>query len=89
MMCYLLGWRDEMRRWDKKLSKATRMEMEAEPAMKEFKQVNENLEVLEKYEGDLGEDYWDKWVKNPYKMERGSIINHEEVLNVAEEGRLI
>ena len=35
-----------MKRCDKKLSKATRMEMEAEPAMKEFKQVNENLEVL-------------------------------------------
>ena len=53
--------------------------------MKEFKQVNKNLEVLKKYEGDLGEDYWKSWVKNHYKEERGSIINHEEVLNVAEE----
>ena len=59
--------------------------MEVEPAMKEFKQVNKNLEVLKKYEGDLGEDYWNKWVNNPYKEERGSIISHEEVLNVAEE----
>ena len=61
------------------------MDVEAEPAMKEFKQVNENLEVLEKYEGDLREDYRNNWVKNPYKAERGSIINHEEVLYVAEE----
>ena len=59
--------------------------MEKEPAMKEFKPVNKNLEVLQKYEGDLGEDYWKSWVTNPYREERGSMINHEEVLNVAEE----
>ena len=46
VMSYLLGWKDEMRRWDEKLSEAARMEMEAEPAMKEFKQMNENLKVL-------------------------------------------
>ena len=35
------GWRDRMRLWEKKLNKATRMEMEKEPEMKEFKKVNE------------------------------------------------
>ena len=46
IQCNLSGWKDRMRLWQKKLSKASRIEMEKEPAMKEFKQVNENLKVL-------------------------------------------
>ena len=37
------------------------------------------------YDGDLGEEYWDKWVKNPYREEKGSFIKHEELKNVVEE----
>ena len=74
-----------MRAWDKKLSKAVRMNMEKEPAMKEFTRVNKNLDVLESYEGCLSEEYWSKWVCNPYRVERGSFISHSEVLKVAEE----
>ena len=49
-----------MRAWDKKVSKATRMDREVEPPVKEFKPVNENLQLLQGYEGDLGEEYWSK-----------------------------
>ena len=31
------------------------------------------------------EEYWDKWVKNPYREEKGSFIKHEELKNVVEE----
>ena len=79
------GWRDRMRLWGKKLNKATRMEMEREPELKEFKKVNHNVVELESYEGELGEDYWEAWVKNPYKEERGSFIDHEALIEVAEE----
>ena len=51
------GWRDRMLLWEKKLNKATRMEMEREPELKEFKKVNHNVVELESYEGELGEDY--------------------------------
>ena len=46
-----------MRRWDKKLDKAVRMEREVEPPLKTFKAVNKNLIVLEKYDKVLGDDY--------------------------------
>jgi len=74
-----------MRLWEKKLNKATRMEMEKEPELKEFKKVNHNVAELESYEGELGEDYWEAWVKNPYKKERASFIDHEALIEVAEE----
>ena len=56
-----------MRAWDKKVSKATRMDTEVEPPVKEFKPMNENLQLLQGYEGDLGEEYWSKWI-NPYRV---------------------
>ena len=28
---------------------------------------------------------WEKWVKNPFRKERGSFIDHEAVIDVAEE----
>ena len=46
----LAGWRDRMRLWEKKLNKATRMEMEREPELKEFKRVNLNVVELDDYE---------------------------------------
>ena len=46
----LAGWRDRMRLWEKKLNKATRMEMEREPEMKEFERVNHNVVELDDYE---------------------------------------
>ena len=46
----LAGWRDRMRLREKKLNKATRMEMEREPEMKEFKRVNHNVVELDDYE---------------------------------------
>ena len=58
-----------MRRWDKKLDKAVRMEREVEPPLKTFKAVNKNLIVLEV----LGDDYWAVWKPNDYKLERGSL----------------
>ena len=46
----LAGWRDRMRLWEKKLNKATRMEMERDPEMKEFERVNHNVVELDDYE---------------------------------------
>ena len=56
-----------MRRWEKKLSKAIRMPLEKEQALKS---------ELEEYEKTLSEEYWSNWVKNPYKKEMGSFISH-------------
>ena len=38
-----------MRRWEKRLDKAVRMEKEVEPPLKTFKAVNENLTILAEY----------------------------------------
>ena len=73
-----------MRRWDKKLDKAVRMEREVEPPLKTFKAVNKNLIVLEKYDKVLGDDYWAVWKPNDYKLERGSLIDHKKVVEIAE-----
>ena len=63
-----------MRAWDKKVSKAIRMDREVEPPVKEFKPVSENLQLLQGYRGDLGKEYWSKWT-NHYRVERGPIIS--------------
>ena len=73
-----------MRRWDKKLDKAVRMEREVEPPLKTSKAVNKNLIVLEKYDKVLGDDYWAVWKPNDYKLERGSLIDHKKVVEIAE-----
>ena len=39
-----------MRLWEKKLNKATRMEMERDPEMKEFERVNHDVVELDDYE---------------------------------------
>ena len=44
-----------------------------------FVPANPHLEVLEEYKGDLGDAYWDKWEKNPYKVEKSSFIDHNEL----------
>ncbi len=64
---YNEGWKKTLREWGKKMSKATRMPPEEEPDLKVFAPVNPNLEVLGNYEGDLGDNYWGKWEKNPYR----------------------
>ena len=79
------GWKEAMRQWEKKVEKATRMPKEVEPPVKVFNPVNSNVPVLEEYEGVLGEEYWGKWQKNPYRKEKGSLISHEEIRRVAEE----
>ena len=79
------GWKEAMRQWEKKVEKATRMPKEVEPPVKVFNPVNSNVPVLEEYEGVLGEEYWGKWQKNPYRKEKGSLISHEEIRKVAEE----
>ena len=61
------------------------MPPEKEPRKKVFVPSNSNLEVLESYEGDLGEDYWNRWEKNPYREEKGSFIKHDEIRKVAKE----
>ena len=67
------------------MNKAMRMHSEEEPALKTFKPVNLNIPQLGKYGADLGDAYWDQWVCNPYREEKGSFINHDELRLVAEE----
>jgi hypothetical protein len=52
-----LPWKDSLRRWGKKLGKASRMEWEVEPPLKKFVPDNANLKVLESYGKVLGDDY--------------------------------
>ena len=85
IMVSAAGWKDHLRRWEKKLSKAARMTLEQEPELKVFTPANSNLRVMESYEGTLGDDYWDGWTKNPYRSEKGSMISHDEVRKVAKE----
>ena len=61
------------------------MAPEEEPKKKVFVSSNPNLEVLGSYEGDLGEEYWVRWEKNPYREEKGSFIKHDELRKVADE----
>ena len=61
------------------------MAPEQEPKKKTFVPSNPNLEFLGSYEGDLGEEYWVRWEKNPYREEKGSFIKHDEQKKVADE----
>ena len=74
-----------MRKWEKKLNKAARMNMEKEPALKTFVPANKNLPLLKEYAKTLKDEYWEKWETNPYREEKGSFIKHQEVRKVAEE----
>ena len=73
-----------MRRCEKKLEKTLRMEKEVEPPLKTFKAMNTNLTILEEYGKELGEGYWAVWEGNSYKEERGSLIDHGKVMEIAE-----
>lgn len=44
-----------------------------------FAPSNSNLKVLTSYEGDLGEEYWSRWEKNPYRKEKRSFIKQDEI----------
>ena len=85
-MCYFSGaWKESLRKWEKKLNKAARMNMEKEPALKTFVPANKNLPLLKEYAQTLKDEYWEKWETNPYREEKGSFIKHQEVRKVAEE----
>ena len=62
-----------------------RITLEKEPALKSFTPANRNLPELDEYEKVLDDEYWDKWGTNPYKVEKGSFISHQEVRKVAKE----
>ena len=61
-----------------------RMPREVDPAMKTFSPANKNVPRLESYEEDLGDAYWENWVRNPYREEKGSFIDHDKLREVAE-----
>ena len=61
------------------------MPAEKEPGQKVFSPANDNLQELEDYNGVLSDGYWEGWVKNHYKEEKGSFIDHNELRKVAEE----
>ena len=47
------------------------------------------MPILEEYTEDLGEDYWSKWVKKPYKAEAArSWISPEKLKVEAERLRM-
>ena len=73
-----------MRKWEKKLEKAVRMEKEVEPQLKNFTAVNRNLKIVEEYGKVLGEDYWAVLEGNSYREEKGSLIDHKKVIEIAE-----
>ena len=67
----------------KKLEKAARMEHEVEPPLKTFPLANGNLKILDSYGHQLGDDHWAVWEKNCYREERGSMIDHKKVEEIA------
>ena len=67
------------------MSKAVLMPAEREPGLKVFSQVNNNIQVLEDYRGVLSDEYWDSWARNPYREEKGSFRDQNELRKVAEE----
>ena len=52
-----------LKRWKKKLEKATRKDPEGEPPLKQFTPKNKNLVLLDDYTKVLGEEYLDQWDK--------------------------
>ena len=60
------AWKTVRRDWELELGKANEQEREAEPKLKGFDPKNGNLDILNNYTEDLGDDYWSKWVKKPY-----------------------
>ena len=79
-----LEWKDRLRYWGKKVEKASRFEREVEPPLKEFKPANQNLKILKSYPEVLEETYWESWVRNEYKEEKGSMINDLKVKEVVD-----
>ena len=61
------------------------MPLEKEPALKTFVPANKNLPELEEYTQTLKDEYWENWVTNPYKVEKGSFISHQEVRKATKE----
>ena len=61
------------------------MPAEKEPGQKVFSPANDNLQKLEDYNGVLSDKYWEEWVTNSYREEKGSFIDHTELRKVAME----
>ena len=61
------------------------MPAEKEPGQKVFSPANDNLQKLEDYNGVLSDEYWEEWVTNSYREEKGSFIDHNELRKVAME----
>ena len=74
-------------KWRDALEVAATMNREEDPPLKKFVPRNKNLPILDSYPvgEDLGEDYWGTWIENPYRVQLGSMMNHEAVESIAEE----
>ena len=76
------GFRERIR---KLLLVAIRMGWEKDPPQKAFKPRCKNLTALESYAAKvLGAEDWAKWVKRPYATKKGSLVDHEALLRIAE-----
>jgi hypothetical protein len=73
-----------LKRWNKKLEKATRKDPEGEPPLKQFTPKNKNLVMLQDCTKGLGEEYWDQWDRHECVVTPGSIIEHKELFKIAE-----
>ena len=69
------------------LDEASRMRREESPPLKVFKPKNLNIPILERYPTgvDLGENYWSSWRCNPYRAEKGSLMDHTQIARIADE----
>jgi hypothetical protein len=79
-----------LRELDKKVSMADRHQPEVDPPLRVFKRANPNIQMLDEYpEGkELEDDYWNRWVTNPYKQETGCMIDHVKMGEVADRLKL-
>ena len=79
------AWKTTKNKWELALEQAHRKILEEEPELKQFEPKNSNLPILEAYSEELGDEYWDKWVKTPYEPETAkSWIKPEKLREEAE-----
>jgi hypothetical protein len=59
------AWMTVKWKWELALEQAHLQVLEEAPKLKQFDPKNLNLPILGEYSDNMGEEYWDSWVKTP------------------------
>ena len=91
LMCHCLGPLNVLNpkeiKWRDALEVSASRDRQEDPPLKNFVPRNKNLPILDSYPvgKDLGEEYWGTWIENPYRVQPGSMMDHEAVEHIAGE----